>query len=124
MIIMRWIRALRLLRYKLPMFESALKNHHERLLSIERIIIRDWRCSSCRWWDRVDEERYDIPSSASPIHHKCLHPDIGGGDNSEEPMVRYSASSYECMGTGPGFGCIRYSRIKDGTNKTNQKENA
>ena len=64
-------------------------------------------CKTCRHWGGPDDV-YDIPSYPKGAR-RCLHPSVGGGGHSDDGHERSdAANSYECIGTGPDFGCVHH----------------
>lgn len=66
-------------------------------------------CNNCFAWDRNNDfGGSDIPSL--PIGaRRCLHPKVGGGaygDLAHEAPD--AANSFDCLGTGPEFGCVHF----------------
>ena len=72
------------------------------------------KCVACKWWglkpDYLDEDDHYDPTEQIPggdNHKRCEHPKVGGGSYGDNNRRNKDAlDTYECVGTGPEFGCI------------------
>ena len=79
------------------------------------------KCAACKWWglkpDYLDEDDHHDPTDQLPGgegHKNCEHPKVGGGSYGDDARRRKDAlNTYECVGTGPEFGCIHGESIND-----------